>query len=67
MQIDLKAVGNRVVVDSCCQTAGACERVGVEAGAAAIARSSSGVLSDCLPRPPQTWMPSSCARGSGPA
>ncbi len=31
-----------------------------------IAISSSGVLRECLPRPPQTWRPSSPASGASP-
>ena len=31
-----------------------------------IAVSSNGVLRDCLPRPPQTWIPSSPESGSSP-
>ena len=54
VQVDLEAVGDRIVVDACGEAAGADQRVAVEAARSAIARSSSGVLREWRPRPPQT-------------
>ena len=56
MEIQLEAVGDRVVVDACCEPAGSARASPFipTASAIAIARSSSGVRSECLPRPPHT-------------
>ena len=54
VQVDLEAVGDGVVVDPRRQPAGAHQRFAVQPVRSATARSSSGVLRECRPRPPQT-------------
>ena len=55
VQVDLKSVVDRVVVDARGQPAGAHQRVAVEARAIGDARAARrGVFRECRPRPPQT-------------
>jgi hypothetical protein len=53
VQVDLEAVGDRVVIDARGQAARSYQRVAVEAGAIGDRAQLAGVLRDCLPRPPQ--------------
>ena len=55
VQVDLEAVGDRIVVDARGQTAGADQRCRRRSRCARRARAARrGVLRECLPRPPQT-------------
>ena len=54
MQIEIETVLHRGAVDFGDQAAGARQRRAVEADAIAERDSSSGVLRECWPRPPQT-------------
>ncbi len=66
VQIEIEAVLHRGAIDLGDQLAGAHQILAVEAEPVAKVRSSSGVLRECSPRPPQTWMPSSLESGFSP-
>ncbi len=66
MQIDLKSVGDGIVVDPRRQAACAHQASPSKPRRSAIERSSCGVLRENLPRPPQMYMPSSSARVARP-
>ena len=63
VQVDLKSVGDGVVVDAGVRRLVRTSSSPSRPRRSARARSSSGVLRECLPRPPQTYMPNSPARG----
>jgi hypothetical protein len=66
VQIEIKAILHGGAIDLGDEPDRICECRPIKAHTLPIATSSRGVCRECLPRPPQTWIPSSFESGAKP-